>query len=175
MSADDIGQTANMQANKENVLAQQDELIRLLEEHIGVIGSADFQQMSVHRVKYRIQFVDRKAELLQEQQRMAFGFVEKDERAELQRTFNALEAKLVDARAIVFERLAQLEAAAAPPPPAAPAAVVQPPLAPVEPAFSIQSVVNTWGKFDGNPLNWFDFKGRFKIAVHDFDDKKFKP
>lgn len=30
-------------------------------------------------------------------------------------------------------------------------------------------VANTWGKFDGNPLKWFDFKQRFQLAVHNVD------
>lgn len=33
--------------------------------------------------------------------------------------------------------------------------------------FQPHQVVQTWGKFNGNPLRWFDFKQRFRMAVHD--------
>lgn len=35
--------------------------------------------------------------------------------------------------------------------------------------FQPHQIQRTWGSFDGNPLNWFDFKQRFMLAVHDVD------
>lgn len=35
--------------------------------------------------------------------------------------------------------------------------------------FQPHQVAQTWGKFDGNPLKWYDFKNRFRMAVHDVD------
>lgn len=35
--------------------------------------------------------------------------------------------------------------------------------------FQAHQIQKTWGKFDGNPLSWFDFKQRFQLAVHNVE------
>lgn len=36
--------------------------------------------------------------------------------------------------------------------------------------FQPHQIQKTWGKFDGNPLTWFDFKQRFQLAVHNVNE-----
>lgn len=35
--------------------------------------------------------------------------------------------------------------------------------------FQPHQIQKKWGKFDGNPLSWFDFKQRFQLAVHNVE------
>lgn len=36
--------------------------------------------------------------------------------------------------------------------------------------FQAHAITQTWGKFNGNLLDWYDFKARFKLGVHDVAD-----
>lgn len=36
--------------------------------------------------------------------------------------------------------------------------------------FQSQNVQNTWGSFNGNPLDWHDFRARFELAIHNRDE-----
>lgn len=102
--------------------------------------------------------------------------VEDAHRQALRDEFYEFEERYMDALAAMYQRIIDLDPAPLPPaqadanaaPAAANAAVV--PIVNVNVPFQLQNIQRLWGTFDGNLLDWYDFKGRFELGVDGNND-----
>lgn len=166
-------------------LRERAEFVIRINETIGKIAEPAFNELNIHQLRVRRERFNAQFAALEAQHRLAINFVGTDEeRGNLRKELYDLEDKVMDSRAVIdariedLDRQAALAAAAQGPQAQQPAQVVGQdgmPRFELTMPFQPQNIVNTWGKFDGNVLNWFDFKARFKIGVHDVDPAQLKP
>lgn len=146
------------------------ESVRKIKAIIDKVNDEAFKGWNVHQVRVRNERFAQLFASLEEHHQLAVGQTEGNEAKEqLRKEFNELEEKVMDTRAIIEERTAELEQAAN--------LEVTNNLnqtigAQNERPCLAQNVANTWGTFNGEALKWFDFKARFKLAVNDVDQIK---
>lgn len=82
--------------------------------------------------------------------------------------FNALEERCLDAKASIRRRMAELAPPIVPANAGAVGGAGAPPnqVINVQVPFQYQNITPTWGKFDGSPTRWLDFKARFEAGMH---------
>lgn len=146
------------------------ESIRKIEEIIDKVNNEAFKEWNVHQIRVRNDRFTHLFVSLEEQHHLVIGLTEgKEAKEELRRQFNELEEKVMDTRAIIEERTAQLEREASMD---SYINLNQSIGAQNERPFLAQNVTNTWGTFAGEALKWLDFKSRFVVAVHAVDQIK---
>lgn len=150
---------------------------------INWVGTQPYVGMNAYQLRIRLDRANIVFATLETHNRLATGYAASDAaRNDLWTAFYDAEERFLDASAIVVARIAELnEQTAAAAAAANPQGVAQqagnanavPPLNPAAPVFHVNVPVQynnispTWGTFDGNLLNWHDFKNRFKAAIHD--------
>lgn len=157
------------------------ETIQRLNVTIDDVGGEAFNGMTVFRLRTGFERFQQMFANLEQQNRLAASYAaDVAARTALSTEFYDLEERYLDACATFQQRIAEMEQAAA----AAAAAVANQPagvgaangLNPNARVFQLnmpfqpQSVQPTWGEFIGDPLEWYDFKQRFKLGCHDVDE-----
>lgn len=153
----------------ENALAERADFLAKIAATIKKVADPAFRDMNVHQVRTRRDRFSSQFASLEQQNRLAIGYTNSDEdKAKMRKELADLEEPVMDTAALFEARILELEEAAAPPPAAAPATQQNGQIqVNVQMPFQPQNVADTWGKFNGNVLDWRDFKARFKIGVHD--------
>lgn len=146
-----------------------------LNDMIDAVGNAAFMALNVHQLRVKYERFKTTFALLEQLNRTAVNCAPDEQaRRALWTAFYGLDDRHQEALASCNQRIAELKAQAAaqaaadaaanaPAPaaaanlPPAPASVIQVNMAPIDLGIS----------FNGDPLEWFDFKDRFKLAVHD--------
>lgn len=167
---------AARQAMAEQATRDRTETFTRLSEMINAVGDAAFNALNVYQLQVKHERFKNTFALLEQHNRVAVNYAADEQaRRALWTAFYGLDERHQDALASCNQRMAELEAQAAAqaavvaaanaPPPGAGAAALQPAQPPV-----IQvnmTPVDLGISFNGDPLEWFDFKDRFKLAVHD--------
>lgn len=113
----------------------------------------------------QIQVEAKMADLKKEHSAVLDAVIEQNDRDQLIAEFDECDERYMDAIAAIERRLRIIapQPAALPPPAAAPLVQVNIP----------ENTTDTWGTFDGDKMKWFDWKGKFELAVH--NSKKITP
>lgn len=148
-----------------NAIHHRREMMTRLKTIIGHTHHPDFMQHDEVALRDRLRRFEEGFRTLEAANAMAKdGTADPNEREQLSNEFFEFEERYLDA-ASAFRR--RIKAVAPAPPAEAPAqAAAAAPLAPQEVSLAFQpNIVPNWGKFDGNILNWRDFRNRFKLGT----------
>lgn len=164
---------------------ERDEMLSRMEEVIAFIGTDRYNQYDLHQMNARLRRLEDSFNEFRQQNRSVANEILGDaQRKALMDEFYAFEENYVDAIAKMNKRIEELTKAAAATAPVAvdPNADANANAAMVaaqqqgEQVFRLQmpfqahAVVTTWPKFNGDFLNWSDFKERFMLGVHDVEN-----
>lgn len=174
---------AMAEAAKNNAKRDRDEFLAKIKDFINKVKEPNFRQLNRHQIRIRRERLTYQFQQLETTQRLYLNYTAEEERAAARAEVEGIEDQYLDTLAEMDARLLELEAEAAPQQAAGAAPQVQPQLLgpngvqqiELKMAMQPQNITNTWGKFNGNLLDWADFKQRFKIAVHDIDPEQLKP
>lgn len=135
------------------------EAAELLNTYIDSIAAPEFQHHDMYQLRIRRSRIE---ENEREYRRICFALkrmvIDEEEKKRLTEEFNALDGKIMNVLAKIDQRLADLVpvVVGAHPPAAAVAAAPPPPT-----IFPV-----TWGKFNGDDLQWDNFKQKFELGMH---------
>lgn len=157
-----------VQSNMADAVARQQRAATIVRVNnlITRIDANDFQQLNRFELAARSKRFDDLFKQLEVEHRAASMLVDEVERQRFAEEFNDIEDRFVAASAKLQERLEILTKQAADVAAAAAQAAAPAPPAEARPALQYHNIVPTWGKFNGNALEWVGFKARFEASIH---------
>lgn len=141
-----------------------------LNRFLAWVGSDAYQLLNAHHLLVRLERGNTLFNALEASHAEAVvAAANNQDRAALDDQLVTLEERYLTACGTVRERIDELTAPAAADNNANAAAAVRQPIN-VRLPLQHQTMRPTWGKFDGSPLKWIEFKQRFSLSVHDNAD-----
>lgn len=159
----------------ENAIQLRANTLERLNTMIGRIGDAAFHQFDMFQLKTRLDRLKESFAAFEAQNTLVIiDTVDDAARQVFSTEFNDLEDRFLDACATIQRRSAELAQLAQPAAQAnaeagGGAGAPQGQVINVQMPYQFQNIVPTWGKFDGTPMRWIDFKSRFEAGIHNLE------